>query len=146
MNLVHKIEHWGDTHHPKALDVARVALGLFLLLKGVVFMENSIDLKWLIEGHDAEATSGLLMTIVYTVIFLHIVGGSLIALGIYTRVASIVQIPIVFTAVFFINSFKSPVNTELWYSITALILLILFTILGSGPLSLDGFLRKNDME
>jgi uncharacterized membrane protein YphA (DoxX/SURF4 family) len=146
MNLVHKVEHWGDTHHPKLIDVCRIALGLLLLLKGVVFMENSTDLKWLIEGQDAQASSGLLMTLVYTVIFLHIVGGTLITIGIYTRLSSLIQIPIVFTAVFYVNAFKSPVNTELWYSVIVLILLVTFTILGSGPLSLEYFLKKNEQD
>jgi uncharacterized membrane protein YphA (DoxX/SURF4 family) len=70
------------------------------------------------------------------------VGGTLIALGVLTRLSSLIQIPVVFGAVFFINILQSPVNTELWASIIALILLIVFTIIGSGKLSLDRYLES----
>ena len=146
MDLVHKIEKWGDTHHPVVLDVVRIVLGIFLLCKGVAFMENSTALSYLIGGTQIPIyRRRLLMALVYVVIFVHIVGGTLIALGTYTRLSSLIQIPIVFTAVFFVDNFKSPLNTELWYSVAALVLLIMFTIFGSGPLSLDSFLKENEL-
>ena len=45
MNLIHKIEKWGDSHHPKFLDIIRIALGVFLFLKGLGFMDNTANLK-----------------------------------------------------------------------------------------------------
>jgi len=143
MNLVHKIERWGDTHHPMFLDLIRVALGVFLLLKGLAFMENSAYLKDMIENQNAVAiSSGLLMTIVYYVTFAHLVGGALIGMGILTRFACVIQIPIVLAAVFLTDIFQSPINTLAWPSIVALVLLVLFTVIGSGPLSLDRYLEK----
>lgn len=35
MNLISKIEHWGDAHHPRWLDVLRIALGIVIFAKGV---------------------------------------------------------------------------------------------------------------
>jgi uncharacterized membrane protein YphA (DoxX/SURF4 family) len=141
MNTVHKIERWGDTHHPKALDLIRVALGVFLLLKGIAFMDNSAYLKDLIENQNVVPISpGLLMAMVYYVTFAHLVGGALIILGTLTRFACLIQIPIVLTAVFLTGIFQEPINTMVWPSITALILLALFTVLGSGPWSLDKYL------
>jgi uncharacterized membrane protein YphA (DoxX/SURF4 family) len=143
MNVVHKVEIWGDRHHPKFLDLVRVALGVFLFLKGVAFMENSAYLKDLIENQNiVNISPGVLMAIVYYVTFAHMVGGILIALGTLTRFASIIQIPIVLAAVFLTGFFTSPINTLVWPSVTALILLILFTIIGSGPWSLDKFLSE----
>ena len=143
MNVVHKIELWGDSHHPKFMDLIRIALGVFLLLKGLAFMDNSAYLQSLIEDqHVIYISSGLLMAIVYYVTFVHLVGGALIALGILTRFSSIMQIPIVLAAVFLTGIFKEPINTMVWPSITALILLVMFTIIGSGPLSLDRFLAN----
>jgi len=140
MNVVHKIENWGDTHHPAIIDVLRIALGIFLLLKGVAFMENTADLKGIIESQDTiEFSSGVLVALVYYVTFAHMVGGIMIALGILTRFSSIIQIPIVLGAVFVNNMLLSPINTQLWFSVTALILLIIFMIIGSGPLSLDRY-------
>jgi len=142
MNVVHKIEHWGDTHHPKFLDLVRIALGVFLLLKGVAFMENTAYLRDLIESQDVvDLSPGVLMVLVYYVTFAHMIGGILITLGIFTRLASIVQIPIVLGAVFLTGIFKEPINTLEWPSVTALILLVMFTILGSGPISLDRYLE-----
>jgi uncharacterized membrane protein YphA (DoxX/SURF4 family) len=141
--MVHKIEIWGDTHHPKFLDLVRMALGLFLLLKGIAFMDNSAYLKQIIEDQNAVyISSGLLMALVYYVTFAHMVGGILITLGTLTRFACIIQIPIVLAAVFLTAFFTSPINYMVWPSITALILLFLFTIIGSGPLSLDKFLSE----
>ena len=140
MNLVHRIENWGDTHHPAVIDVLRIALGIFLLLKGVAFMENTADLKSIIESLDSiEFSSGILMALVYYVTFAHMVGGIMIALGILTRFSAIIQIPIVLGAVFVNDQLLSPINTQLWFSIIALVLLVIFMIIGSGPLSLDRY-------
>ena len=49
MNVIHRIEKWGDTHHPRFLDIIRILLGVFLLLKGLGFMNNTANLKTLIE-------------------------------------------------------------------------------------------------
>src|SRR3981081_360906 len=117
MNLIHKIERWGDSHHPKFLDLIRIVLGIFLFLKGLGFMENTAYLKFIIENQsDITFPSGLLVALVYYVTFVHMVGGTLIALGVLTRLSSLIQIPVVFGAVFFINILQSPVNTELWAS------------------------------
>ncbi len=146
MNTVHKIEQWGDTHHPMVLDVIRIALGVFLLLKGLAFMDNSVYLQSLIENqHLIAISSGLLMALVYYVTFAHLVGGVLIIMGTLTRFACIIQIPIVLAAVFLNGIFQDSINTMVWPSIAALVLLVLFTIIGSGPLSLDRYLAKWDM-
>jgi uncharacterized membrane protein YphA (DoxX/SURF4 family) len=142
MNVVHKIEHWGDTHHPKFLDLVRVALGVFLLLKGIAFMENTAYLRDLIDSQDiVDLSPGVLMVLVYYVTFAHMIGGILITLGIFTRLASLIQIPIVLGAVFVTGIFREPINALEWPSVIALILLSVFTILGSGPISLDRYLE-----
>jgi putative oxidoreductase len=143
MNLVHRIEDWGDHHHPKILDITRIALGGFLLLKGIAFMQNTEYLKELIENQNVIAISpDVMFSLVYYVTFAHMVGGVLIMLGTLTRFACIIQIPIVVAAVFLVNIFREPINGMTWPSIVALILLLLFTVIGSGPLSLDKYLSK----
>jgi len=143
MNLIHKIERWGDSHHPKLLDIMRIALGVFLLLKGVAFMTNIPALKYIIENRsDLSLSPAILVAVVYYAAFVHMVGGALIALGIFTRTASLLQVPVVFVAVFFVNSLLSPLNTELWASIICLVLLALFMIIGSGKLSLDNYFKS----
>ena len=143
MNIIHKIESWGDSHHPRLLDMIRIVLGIFLLLKGIAFMENTSDLKYIIESRpDISVSPAILMALVYYVAFVHMVGGTLIALGIITRFSAIMQLPIVFAAVFFVNILLSPLNTELWASITCLVLLMVFIVIGSGKFSLDNYLKQ----
>jgi len=143
MSLVHKIEHWGDTHHPKGLDLIRIALGVFLFLKGLAFMDNTAYLSDLIQNQNVVHFSpGILMTLVYYVTFAHLVGGILIVLGTLTRFACLIQIPIVLAATFLTGIFVEPVNALVWPSIIALVLLSLFTVIGSGPWSLDSYLAN----
>lgn len=142
MNMIHRIEKWGDSHHPRFLDIIRILLGIFLLLKGLGFMDNTANLKSLIETRaDITVAPGLLMALVYYVTFVHMVGGTLIALGILTRFSAIMQIPVVFAAVFFINVLQSPFNTDLVSSVVALIFLVLFVIIGSGRFSVENYLK-----
>jgi len=143
MSVIHRIEKWGDSHHPRFLDIIRILLGVFLLLKGLAFMDNTANLKSLIETRsDITVAPGLIMALVYYVTFVHMVGGTLITLGILTRFSAIMQIPVVFGAVFFINVLQSPFNTDLPSSVAALILLVLFAIIGSGRLSLENYLKS----
>jgi uncharacterized membrane protein YphA (DoxX/SURF4 family) len=143
MSLVHKIEHWGDTHHPKGLDLIRIALGVFLFLKGLAFMDNTAYLSDLIQNQNVVHFSpGILMTLVYYVTFAHLVGGILIVLGTLTRFACLIQIPIVLAANFLTSIFVEPVNALVWPSIIALVLLALFAVIGSGPWSLDHYLAN----
>jgi putative oxidoreductase len=143
MSMVHKIEHWGDSHHPKALDLIRIALGVFLFLKGLAFMENTAYLSDLIENQDIVRFSpGILITLIYYVTFAHLVGGTLIVLGVLTRFACIIQIPIVLAAIFLTSLFSEPVNNLVWLSIIALVFLALFTVIGSGPWSLEKYLAS----
>jgi len=143
MNLIHKIEKWGDNHHPKFLDVIRIALGVFLFLKGLGFMDNTAMLRSIIENRsDISVSPDLLMALVYYVTFVHLVGGTLIAMGILTRFSSVMQIPVVFGAVFFVNIFQSPFNTDLLSSVIALIFLAVFAVIGSGKLSLENYLKN----
>ena len=58
------------------------------------------------------------------------------------QVAAILLLPIVFGAIFFVNILNPFFNAELWLSILVMALLILFIVIGSGPLSLDRFLSN----
>lgn len=143
MAALSHIRHWGDRHHPAFLNVLRIALGLFLLYRGVAYMQNQAYLNWILETQaHVRLNPPVIHFVMAYVTYVQMTGGLLIALGLLTRTASVLQLPIVAGAIFFINVFKSPVNTELWYSVFALVLLLLFTVLGSGPFSLNAFLEK----
>ena len=44
MDLLHRLEFWGDRHHPRWMDIVRIALGIFLVYKAVDFLNNMSDL------------------------------------------------------------------------------------------------------
>ncbi|MCY7350861.1 MAG: DoxX family protein [Cytophagaceae bacterium] len=144
MNVIQRMEHWGDAHHPAWLDIVRIALGLLLLGRGISFISDTDQLTSLIGG--MKGLNIWTMAAVHYVAFAHLVGGFLIACGIMTRFASAVQIPILFVAVFFINILRgfSYLNSELWLSVVTLALLILYVIVGSGRFSADEYLKHQE--
>lgn len=143
MNLVHRIERWGDTHHPAWLDIIRIALGVLLFVKGISFISDTTRLAQLVNGLNFDLWS---VMAVHYVAFAHIFGGFLIALGCLTRLACILQIPILFFAVFFVNLRMgfSYLNSELWLSVITLLLVIVFTVAGSGKFSMDEWMRTHN--
>lgn len=147
MNITHKISNWGDRHHPGILDILRMLLGFFLLYRGVVFFNNSGYLRYLIiESKAIRESPEMITAIIYYVTYVHIVGGALILLGLFTRLSVLLQLPIVFAAVFFVNITSPYINSELWLSILVLALLVIFLLIGSGPVSLDRLLSKVKMQ
>lgn len=141
MNLIQRIEHWGDTHHPRWVDVVRIALGVLIFAKGVSFIMDRESVAVLIEQTHFQLS---IWSAVHYVVFAHLVGGIFIALGFSTRLAVIFQLPILIGAVFFVNITNgfSFLNSEFWLSLVVLLLLIYFAIVGSGPYSLDKAMDK----
>jgi len=141
MGFIRKFESWGNTHHPKILDIIRMLLGVFLVAKGYAFLKHFPFLRDLIIENKIISPSPEIVTfLLYYVSYIHMVGGLLIFFGLTTRLAALFQLPIVFGAVFFVNILSPFMNSELWLSILVLALLVLFVVIGSGPLSLDGIL------
>lgn len=146
MNVVQKIEHWGDVHHAKWLDVIRIVLGILILSKGIAFISDTEAQKdWILQNNTFGFSGLMAMVVVHTVALAHLVGGVLITIGLVTRFAVVVQIPILIGAVFFVNLTRgfSPLNSELWLSLIVLMLLILFWIVGSGPYSVDHWMKTH---
>lgn len=146
MNVVQKIEHWGDVHHAKWLDVIRIVLGLLILSKGIAFISDTDAQKdWILQNNTFGFSGLMAMALVHTVAMAHLVGGVLITIGLVTRFAVVVQIPILIGAVFLVNLTKgfSSLNSELWLSIIVLMLLILYWIVGSGPYSVDHWMKTH---
>ena len=146
MNLANRLELWGDRHHPRWLDVIRICLGIFMCYKGFELLNNINLLTNTLN--DKLSFSGFALSLLsHYIVFAHFAGGFLLAIGLLTRVACIVQIPVLLGAVFFVNStgglFGRP--SELFLSIVVLLLLIFFLIVGNGAWSVDKMLT-NDQE
>ncbi|PWJ59890.1 putative membrane protein YphA (DoxX/SURF4 family) [Dyadobacter jejuensis] len=143
MKIIDKIEQWGDAHHPAWLDFLRIGLGALLFFKGVSFISDTARIMELVSGLDIQLWT---VTAIHYVAFAHIFGGFMIAIGALTRLAAIVQLPILITAVFFVNLRMgfSYLNSELWLSLLTLFLLVLFIVVGSGTMSTDEYMRKHN--
>lgn len=142
MNLLHRVEHWGDTHHPAWTDALRIMLGFILVLKGISFIGDTTYLTQLVGGLRFDLWS---VMIVHYVAFAHLMGGFLIAVGCLTRLMVMLQLPILIGAVFFVNISRgfSALNSELWLSVLVLGLLLLFLVIGSGRFSMDNYVKQN---
>ncbi|MFY0255780.1 DoxX family protein [Chitinophaga sp. 30R24] len=143
MNMLQRVEHWGDTHHPGWLDAIRILLGIFLLWVGIRFVQDRDALVSMISQHPTLATISMLLG--HYVVFANTVGGFFIAMGLLTRVAALVNIPVLLGAVFFVHSPSHlfTVYPLVGVSLVVLLLLILFLVEGSGHFSVDDYMHRH---
>ncbi len=147
MNGITKIKAWGDLHHPKILDILRILTGVFFLVRGINFFNNSGYLRDLIIANKIISQSPqIILPIVNYVTYIHLLSGFLILIGFFTRMAVLLELPISLGAIFSVKVISPVVNSELWLSIIIFALLLLFLIIGSGPLSFDHILSRIRME
>jgi putative oxidoreductase len=143
MNLLQRIDRWGERHHPRWLDGIRVLLGVFLFYKGVVFIQNIDALKAVID--ESPWLTVMSFWLAHYIVFAHLLGGVLIVFGLLTRVAILAQIPILLGAIFFVHTSTGLFNVHegTGLSILVLLLLIFFLVEGSGPMSFDDYMRRH---
>jgi uncharacterized membrane protein YphA (DoxX/SURF4 family) len=140
MNMIHKIEDWGNAHRPGWLDVFRIVLGCYITYKGFAFLNNINSLEMSIQGMNM-AYAGA--SIAHYIVFAHVLCGPLIALGLLTRIMCLVQLPILVGAVLWVNAPKGFMGQmELEISIAVLFGLIVFMVFGAGKFSIDEKRRK----
>lgn len=137
MNYVQRIEHWGEAHHPRWLDFVRMALGIFLVAKGVEFADNMNKLLNLMGG--LPFGNFMMIMLAHYVLFAYLLGGVLLAAGLLTRFACIINLPVLITAIS-MNVFQE--FSELGIAVMILALIIYFMVIGSGRWSLDWYVNK----
>jgi putative oxidoreductase len=141
MGTLQQINRWSLAHHPRWLVVLRVILGICLFFKGIFFLANTSTLEELVRGSlVANRADWMVIFITWS----HLLGGFLIIIGLLTRWAVLLQIPILMGAIIFINTQRDAFGAfELPFAFIILLLLILFLIEGGGPISLDNFFSKH---
>ncbi len=141
MGLLRQLNEWSDKHHPKWMVVLRAALGLSLLIKGITFIQNTTVLQQLISQTPVGQNVLWLGNVIP---WLHLLGGTMIFIGLFTRIAVLLQIPILIGAVFFVNVKQGLFagGSDLLFSIIILLLLLFFLVEGGGFFSMDDFLRS----
>ena len=133
MNYINKLNKWANNHTNYGMDTFRILLGVFLFVKGIDFINQTESLLQILNPIDTYSSS---MLIVHYVSMGHVVGGLLIAVGLLTRLAVILQLPILIGAVF-INFIGELVVFDVWQASIALLASVFFLFYGSGKHSLD---------
>ncbi len=146
MSVITDVEKWGNNHRPGFLDIFRIVLGLFITFKGLQFITHMNDLENTTSDINTWFAGAF---IAHYVIFAHILGGPMIVMGLFTRIVSLIQIPILIGAVFLVNAPKGFLSVgnymELGLSLVVLVGLIVFLVFGAGRYSLDAK-RRREME
>ena len=140
MGIMHQTYRTGE-NVPKWIVILRVVLGISLIYNSMAFFKSASEL----ENYFAEQEMLKNMTWLTNVIpWVHLVGGILIVVGLFTRMAALVQIPILFGAVIFVNLKQGLYgsSSDLPFSFLILVLVITFSFVGGGYYSLDNTYRK----
>ncbi|MDX1429297.1 MAG: DoxX family protein [Rhodothermales bacterium] len=132
MSGYQKLLQWQWQHNSLGADLVRVFLGLALLIRGLLFAINPDSLADL-------APDQVVDWVAYYIMIAHLVGGALLTVGLFTRVAALIQIPVLVGAVLVVHirqGLASP-NQSLELAALVLFLLIVFFVFGPGKRSLD---------
>ncbi|MEX1056079.1 MAG: DoxX family protein, partial [Rhodothermales bacterium] len=137
MSAFLKLSRWVESHRDAAFDLLRMYVGIGLFVRGVLFVVRPEVYTAMIAG--AETSWMASTALMYFVAAVHIIGGGMMAIGLFTRLAALVQLPIIAGAVFMIHLqgglFSASQSLE--FSALVLILLVLVFLHGSGRWSVD---------
>lgn len=128
---------WANAHTYYLLDLVRIALGVFLIIKGTSFMSDPEQLTTVMEPF--KDIPGSWLTLHYLVAA-HFVGGVLIIVGLLTRWAALVQLPILFGAIL-VNFLGEMHLGNLIWALVIFLACTFFFFYGSGKHSTDYFLK-----
>jgi uncharacterized membrane protein YphA (DoxX/SURF4 family) len=138
-------KHWIQGHEDLFRDLVRMYLGVGLFVKGLYLMSHRDELDQLLGQLDNAAFAQAAAA--HYVIPVHIVGGLVLAIGLLTRLAALLQIPILLGAVFYVHlphmALIEP-RQNLEFSALVLFLLVLVVAYGAGRFSVDHLLGKKD--
>ena len=137
MNNVKSLNKWANAHTYLPVDVLRMALGVFLFMKGIYFVSN---IQYLVDLISPIDRIGGGMFLLHYIAPAHLIGGILIFFGLLTRWAIISQLPILISAVV-INFMGHMHHQNLLLAILALAVCVFFLIYGSGKNSADYFFK-----
>ncbi len=143
MEKLRQFIDWADAHPKVWLDCVRIYLGLGLFIRGVFIITNTraefildllkrMEFPWVVT-----------VVVLHYISLAHLVGGLMLTVGLLSRIAAWVQIPILAGAVFVHrNEGLMSGGQGLEFSGLVLFPLVVFAISGAGPLSVDNGMPK----
>lgn len=134
MTAIKNLNKWANSHSEfYILDLFRWTLGALLFYKGVQFMLNT---EYLIDIIHPQSRDLLTIVLVHYIALAHLAGGIFIVLGLLTRIALLIQVPILFGAVL-VGMSTGIGMVEAVQALYALLAGLTFLIIGSGKHSID---------
>jgi putative oxidoreductase len=143
MEKLRQFIDWAEAHPKVWLDCIRIYLGLGLFIRGVFIITNTrpefirelmsrLEFPWIVGA-----------VVLHYVALAHLVGGLMLTVGLLSRIAAWVQIPILAGAVF-VHRGEGLMSggQSLEFSALVFVLLLVFAISGTGPLSVDNGMPK----
>jgi putative oxidoreductase len=137
MNNVKSLNKWANAHTYLPVDMVRMALGVFLFMKGVYFVSN---IQYLVDLISPIDRMGGGMFLLHYIAPAHMIGGILIFFGLLTRWAIIAQLPILLGAII-INFMGNMHQQNLLLALLTFGVCVFFSIYGSGKNSADYFFK-----
>ena len=139
MNNVKELNKWANAHSYFTLDLLRIALGVFLFVKGVHFITN---IQYLVDLISPIDNIGGGMFLIHYITPAHMIGGIMITFGLLTRWAIIAQLPILFGAI--LVNFMGEMHSEsLFLALATLAVCLFFLVYGSGKNSADHYFKMS---
>jgi uncharacterized membrane protein YphA (DoxX/SURF4 family) len=128
-------------HNKIIILLFRVILGGALFIKGVDFIRNKVVLRQVIAENDLLESFSVLES---AIPWIHILGGLLIIIGMYTRLAIFIQIPLVISAIILLYNTKNSsfYSIEMIFAVIILIMLLLYLKFGDGFYSWRNLIHK----
>jgi putative oxidoreductase len=142
MGIVTRFSQWRHTYPSFLLLLIRIILGVVLVVKGIFFISHAQLLKDLILQSRFSAGVGLVTAYVT---FAHLFGGVFIIIGLFTRLAALLQIPVLLGAIIFILPAQNMTDfgSDFIISIPVLALLVYVLVKGAGEVSMDHYLKNH---
>lgn len=122
-----------------SIELLRVYLGGALFFKGIFFIVHMKDIFEMISYQFPYID----FLLAHYVVLAHIVGGIFLALGLFTRIAAAANIPVLVSALIFVQAKNGVLTTgtELELVALVLVLLLFFVWQGSGYFSADNYIK-----
>ena len=122
-------------------DLLRIYLGIALFVRGALFVSNPGRAQALVTQ------SGdwfMPMMLAHFVGAAHLAGGLLLTIGLATRLAAAVQVPVLVGAVFLVHWRDGLLNPSQSLELAGLVLamLVCYSLCGAGAISVDALLHR----
>jgi len=134
---------WINEHRGVSLDLVRIYLGIGLFVRGLLFAYQGVG--GVVDLSSFSLTSAALA---HYATFAHLLGGLMLAAGLLTRLAALIQIPILTGAVFLVHLEQGllAANQSLEFSALVLFLLTVVFVFGPGRWSADRYVFEQEPE